>query len=914
MVFSLTHPALLLALAAPLLAIAIWRRLPPPLGRGQARLALALRLVVLVLIVLALAGLRWESTPDAQTLVVLADRSASIGGAGDQERQAVLRLIEARRGQDQLGLISFGREAVVESPPDRRPAFTDFGTHPNPNYTNVEAALRLAASMMPGDTRRHALLLSDGRQNIGDAITEARLLRSQGTRLDVLPVVVETGPEVRVDAVRAPAAVPPSSRAQVRVLLESNVETPARLRIYNDRALVYDQAVTVQPGETEVTLTLPPAEAGFHTIRAVLDPERDTYAENNVGEALMQVLGTQRVLVVEGQPGAAANVAQGLSAASLEATVVTPAALPRTVGELAAYQSVVLVDVPAGALGTEKMQALQASVRDLGLGLAAFGGPDAFGPGDYAGTPLEALLPIDMEISEQLQKAPIAVVLALESMESGEADTVMRSAAQAVIEQLSARDYVGVTDAQTSGLVIPLQRLTDKKKIRDAIGTANFGDPQSYAPWLTAAGDALATLPSATRHIIVLGDGDTGDRYDQLVAGLVARGITVSAIGIDVHRQAQFMEQMRSIATAGKGRFYQSSDATEIPQLLLKETQQGLKPWIVEERFRPTPVAPSGALAGVDLASFPALDGYVASTAKSASEVVLRSRQRDPVLAQWQYGLGRVIAWTSDTQGRWTGDLLRWPEAGHLLAGVVAWTLPLTSDPGINVQTSLAGDQGHVIAEVRDAPDDARVTATIVGPEQAAVEMPLLSTGPGRFEAEFRADQVGTYILRVVESSRGQTEHATTAGMAVAYSPEYRFLGPDRHFLEELARAGGGTLLADPAAAYRVPLPALRVPRSLAFWLLGLAVILFPLDVAARRLVFRRGDAAAWTALVRRRPVPAAAEATLARLRDRLEQHRAGRRRGDDAAPDEPQAPDRSPEEEALAARLLQRRKKGRGG
>lgn len=913
MVFSLTHPEALLALAAPLLAVAIWRRLPPPLGRGQARLAMGLRLVILVLIVLALAGLRWESTPDAQTLVVLADRSASIGGAGDQERQAILRLLEARRGDDQVGLISFGREAVVESPPDRRPAFTDFGTHPNPNYTNIEAALRLAVSMMPSDTRRHVLLLSDGRQNIGDAVTEARLLRSQGTRVDVLPIMVATGPEVRVDAVRVPAAVPPSSRPQVRVLLVSNVETPARLRVYSDRVLVYEQAVSVQPGETEVTLTLPPAEAGFHTIRAVLDPERDTYAENNVGEALMQVLGTQRVLVVEGQPGAAGNIARGLAAASLDATVAAPAGLPRTVSELAAYQAVVLVDVPAGALGSEKMQALQAAVRDLGLGVAAFGGPNAFGPGGYAGTPLEALLPIDMEISEQLQKTPIAVVLALESMESAEGDTVMRSAARAVVEQLSARDYVGVTDAQTPGLVIPIQRLTDKKKIQDAIGAATFGDPHSYAPWLTAAGDALASLPNTTRHIIVLGDGDTGDRYDQVVAALVARGITVSAIGIDVHRQPQFMEQMRSIATAGKGRFYQSSDATEIPQLLLKETQQGLKPWIVEERFRPAPVAPSGALAGVDLASFPALDGYVASTAKPASEVVLRSRQRDPILAQWQYGLGRVIAWTSDAQGRWTGDLLRWPDAGHLLASVVAWTLPLTSDPGISVQTSLAGDQGHLITEVRDAPDDARVTATIVGPDQQAVETPLLATGPGRFEADFRADQVGTYILRVVASSKGKIEHATTAGMAVAYSPEYRFLGTDQRVLAEIARAGGGSVLTDAAAAYRQPLPALRVHRSLAFWLLGLAVVVLPLDVAARRLVFRTGDAAAWAALVRRRSVPAAAEPTLARLRDRLEQHRAGRR-GEGPSAAEPEGPVRTPEEDELAARLLKRRRKSGGG
>ncbi len=523
MAFSLAHPAALIALALPGIAVAISIRLPPPLSLARARLSLGLRIVVLTLIALALSGLSWETAPDAQTLVILADRSASVGAGGDQERQAILRLLEARPAQDQISLISFGREAIVESPPDRRPAFTDFGTHPNANYTNIEEGLRLAASMMPSDTRRHVLVVSDGRQNLGDAVTEARLLRSQGTRVDVLPIRVPVGPEVRVEGVAAPVAIPPRSQAQVRVLLDSNVETPALLRVYSDKTLVYDQPLTVDPGLTEVTLTLPPADPGFHTIRAVLDPVRDTFADNNIGEALIQVLGTQRVLVVEGHPGAATNVANALGAASLDSTVVAPPQLPRTVSEIAAYQSVVLADVPAAALGTERMQALQAAVRDLGIGLATFGGPEAYGPGGYGGTPLEAALPIDMLISEQSQKAPIAVVLVLESMESPDADTVMRGAVRGVVDQLSARDFVGVTDSVTTGLAIPLQRVTDKKRVQGAVDAmGQFGDPDSYALWLNAAADALTAQPAATKHIIVLGDGDTHANYDEVLEKIVA--------------------------------------------------------------------------------------------------------------------------------------------------------------------------------------------------------------------------------------------------------------------------------------------------------------------------------------------------------------------------------------------------------
>jgi uncharacterized membrane protein len=873
-----------------------------------------LRLAILLCLVLALSGLQWERVPQWQTLLVLADRSASLGGSSEAERLAVLELIEKRSGEDRLGVISFGREAVVEVPPDQAPAFTDFATRPNPNYTSIESALRLAGSLILGDTRRHVVVVSDGRQNLGDAVTQARLLRSQGVRVDALPVQVGTGPEVRVEAVRAPAAVPRGSRAQARVVLDSNVETPAQLRVYLDRALVYDAPVAVTVGETEVSVTLPPAEPGFHSIRAVLDPVRDTFAENNVGEALIQVLGTQRVLVVEGHAGAAVNVIAALRAASLEATVIAPDQVPRAVADLAGYQAVALVDVPAQALGAERMQAIQAGVRDLGMGLSAFGGPDTFGPGGFAATPLEAALPIDMQISEQLQKPPIAVVLVLESMESPQSDAIMKGAVRAVVDQLSARDYVGVTNAMTPGMAIPLQRVTDKKKIQDAIEGLQFGDPPSYAPWLNAAADALAAQSGTSKHMIVVGDGDTQDEYTALVTRIVARGITVSAIGIpdNFMQGPQVIAQMRSIATAGKGRFYTSNSAADVPQLLLKETQTGLKPWIVEQRFRPTLVAPSGVLAGLDLAGFPAIDGYVASTAKAAAEVVLRSPQRDPILAQWQYGLGRAVAWTSDTQGRWTADALRWPDSGRLLANLVAWTLPLAGDPALQVEASLAGDQGHVIAQLADAPPDSSVVASIVGPDLHAVEIPLLTTGPGRFEGNFPAEQVGSYLLRVNASSGGKVQHAATTGIAVAYSPEYRYLGTDLRFLEQLAHAGGGTVLAKPAAAYKVALPPVRVHLPLFFWLLALAVLLLPFDVAARRLIFRAADAELWAALVRRGAgVPAAAEPTLARLRDRLDRVRTARRAATDGEqpPETPDAPPAAPDSD-LAARLLERRRK----
>ncbi|MEA2682012.1 MAG: hypothetical protein QOK05_340 [Chloroflexota bacterium] len=889
MAISLAQPLGLLGLAAVAVAVLVWMRDPPPLSRIRARLSLGLRVLILALLAFALAGLGAIRTPSAQALVVLADRSASVTSASDQEKAAIRQLATARGTADQMAMVTFGREAVVENPPDAGLAFTDFAATPNPNYTALEEALRLGSSLLPADLRHHLVVLSDGRQNIGDAVTEARLLRSQGTRVDVLPLQVLAGPDVRVDSVDVPAAVPPGTRVHARVQVASNVATSGVARVFLDRALVAELNPAYPSGPSTIDVTLPPAGPGFHDVRVEISPATDTYSENNVGEGLFQVLGAQRVLVVEGHPGAAANLVGALQAASMEPSVVGPGQVPTQPSGLAAYQAMALVDVPAGDLSPDRQQAIQAAVRDLGLGLAAFGGPDTFGPGGMAGTPVEAALPIDMQISDRVQKPPIAVVLVLESMEDSQADSVMRGAARAVVDKLTSKDYIGMTDSISNGLAVPLQQVKDKAALTKAIaGVQSFGDAGSYAPFIAAAADALAAQKTAVKHIIVLGDGDTQGDYATQVQALAAKGITVSSIGINVHGQAAMMDQMHAIARDGKGRFYQSNDPSQVPQLLLEETQKGLKPWIVEQRFKPAIDSPSSVLSGLDLAALPPLDGYVASTPKAAAEVILRSAQQDPVLAQWQYGLGRAVAWTSDIEGRWTHDMLASPQSGRLMANQVAWTLPLRDDPDLSLQVTSSGDSGHLIAQLRNAATDVTSIASVLAPDLTAVQVPLQLTAPGRYEGDFPADQVGSYVVKVTAGRQGRVEHSATAGLAMAYSPEFRFLGTDLPALQELARAGGGSVLGSAADAFKQVVPPTQVQVSLAALLLAIAVVLLPIDIALRRLVFRRADAELWTALVRRtEAAPAEVEATLGRLRGRMD-----RRRGATGLPVTPVTPD----------------------
>jgi uncharacterized membrane protein/Mg-chelatase subunit ChlD len=868
--FDLTRPLYLGAGAVALAAIVlVWWRFAPPLSPTRARVSLGLRVLIVVLLTCALAGFQLQTTPGAQSLIVVADLSASTQSAVDLETSAVQRILAQRRGDDRAGVLSFGRDPQVEVTVSDDPRFLEFQSRPNRNYTDLAAALQLAASILPTDTRRHIVVVSDGQTNLGDAVAEARLLNAEGVRVDTVALQVPIGAEAYVAELRAPSAVNQGGSATADAVIISNSVTTATVRWYVDNALVSAAQVTLAVGETTISRAVKPDKPGFHSVRAVIDPVRDTYAENNVGEALVQVIGPPRVLVIEQKLGSAASLEAALRSTGILATTMTPDKLPRSAAELAAYQSVILVNIPASSLGTDGMALLQAVTRDLGTGLVVIGGSESYGPGGYAGTAMETALPVQIEIPQTMQKPPVAVMLVLESSETPQGDQVVRGAAEAVVDALTARDSVGVSNGFEGQIVVPLGPLTDKAKVKKAIESMQLGDPPSYVPDLNVAAEQLLKTKSTLKHIILLGDGDATARPNApAAAAIYEKGITVSTVAVNaIPSDVPVMQQ---IAAAGHGRFYLSSSVNDVPAIFLKETNEALKPWIVEGTITPRLASLLDVLPGVHTESFPSLTGYVATTPKAAADIVLKSPQGDPLLATWRYGLGRVMAWTSDAQGRWTADMLRWPDSNRFFGDIVRSSLPQAGDPALQAEMQVQGDHTHLLVTTPSL-TGASVTLSAVTPDLTDRQLTLALTGPGRFEGDLPTAEVGGYLLHISESAGGVVRHTNTFGLVVPYSPEYRELGTDRNNLRAVASAGGGTLLEDPAQVFTLPVPATHAALALSELLLVLAILLFPIDIALRRLVLQVEDIPAWKAAFKPAPAkPIPAEATVSQLKERV--------------------------------------------
>src|SRR5439155_3867925 len=267
------------------------------------------------------------------------------------------------------------------------------------------------------------------------------------------------------------------------------------------------------------------------------------------------------------------------------------------------------------------------------------------------------------------------------------------------------------------------------------------------------------------------------------------------------------------------------------------------------------------------------------------------SDKADPVLAHWQYGLGRAVAFTSDAKARWAKDWLGWGQYRQFWSQIAQWALRRVENADFTTDVSLDQGQGHISVEAVDEKGEYRnflnLNTVVVSPKGERSSVRLEQTGPGHYEGSFPTREVGSYLLNLLETRDGKLAGAQVVGASVNYSPEFNAPEPNLHRLARLAEAGAGKVLDASAPRDRLNNPFLHdrhrayQPRDWWEWLLKLAVILFVIDVATRRIQIERDQ---WQrALLRAKqtvlfwkgvPRPAQADESLAALLARRDQVR----------------------------------------
>ncbi|MBX7214291.1 MAG: VWA domain-containing protein [Thermoflexales bacterium] len=871
---TFTEPALLVLLALlPVSVWIAWRRLatrmrPDPRSgvaalrlEGHALTGVIVRGALIGLLVLALAGAQIVTVNRRLAVAFVVDASDSIGAAGIEQaytfvREALraMRPASAQDGPlDTAAVVVFGADAQIDRALSGLRDLQPFGAQIRSGGTNVEAALRLGLSLLPTDAARRIVLLSDGRATTGNADAAARLVRAANARLDVVALPSQSGPDAAVERVDTPQRASVGQTIPVSVIVRSNIAQRATLSLFAGPDLVAQQEVNLLVGQNTFNVAIAATRAGLSPIRATVSGAQDAMPRNNTLAAALLVGGPPRILLVAPAPTGGRDetsaMRAALDASGIDYDTVTPGGMPSEIQSLAAYQAVVLMNAPAREMSLRAMYSLQSYVRDIGGGLVVIGGPSSYGVGGYFQTPLEETLPVEMRARDPKRFPSIAMAIVMDksgSMSLTENGTMkIRLAAEAAaraVELLNDDDEVTVIGFDTEPVdVIGPFTARERAAYTPRILRIGPGGGGIYAyEALKKASDVLGPSTRKTKLAILLADGNDTERQSgarELVTDMRRRDINVSVVAIGNGSDVPFLTD---IARLGEGRFHLTDRAANLPNIFTEEAALAQRSYVQEVPFFPTDGTPSPILNG--LSRTPALLGYVLTSAKPAAQVALQAREGDPLLATWQYGLGRAVAFTSDATARWAKDWVGWADFPRFWAQAIRWTILERADTGAQVRVRAAGDRSIIEAELpaarMAAEPDLRLQAAIIDADGAARTYPLVQVSPGHYEAELPALDQGAYLARIEApgaSDRSAIERIVpfSAGYSTEYAPPD---GTGPPALEGWAGLGGGTRLSQPAEAFALNIPAAASRTELAPLLMLLATLLLPLDVAARRL------------------------------------------------------------------------------
>lgn len=854
--FSTPTALLLLAAGIPLLLWIGWPRVR--LRRLRDSLSLTVRVLLFTLVVLALAGMQVPRGTDRLAVVFLVDRSDSISAAGQQAQEDYLtQALAAMNPGDEAAIVVYGGDAVVERPMSPGSDFTPIRSTPVSGNTDLAEAIGLGLALFPEDAAQRMVILSDGAQTVGDALQAADRAAATGVEISIVPLVREAAPEVRVSEVRAPETVGAGQQFDISFTVSADEATTAAVTVLAGGEVIRRENLALQPGDNNYALTLEAGEGGFRDFRVQIEPPpgEDVFVQNNQLSGFSRVVGPPRVLLVSRTEEESSFIADALTALGYTIDRTTPDALPDGVATYVGYDSVVLANIPATALTQRRMESLRSYVRDLGGGLVAIGGPEAFAAGGYFDTPLEEMLPVEMQIRDQQRLPQLTICYVIDrsgSMSiigpSGVANLELaKEAIIRSIEFLQPTDRACVIGFDTDGqLIAPVQPVQDRLALQSLVGSLRPGGGTDILAGYRLAADELRGNSSGRNHIILLTDGGavpTG--LLELSSSLYLESdITTSVIAIG--GGPDFLQQM---AEAGGGNYHEVTLVETIPTIFTQETVLATRSYILEQSFVPTLFTNSPIMSGIT--TMPRLYGYVASAPKDTAQVILRGSEPylDPILAQWQYGLGRTIAFTSDATSRWGRDWVRWGDFARFWGQAVEWTITRDALSNMESQVRMTGETAAVAVDARATDgtflNGATLSANVVPPSGEPFTVPVRQIAPGRYQADFQPTDEGAYLIHMFGEGENGEEVSQTTGWVMSYSPEYRNAKSQEGavLLVRMASLTGGDVLSTtPEAVFERNLQA-RTGYTPA-WpaLLLAAALLLPVDIALRRLVITRRD------------------------------------------------------------------------
>ena len=440
------------------------------------------------------------------------------------------------------------------------------------------------------------------------------------------------------------------------------------------------------------------------------------------------------------------------------------------------YMVIIFNDIKASGI-SPRMDQLSQYVSD-GNGLMFVGGENSFDRGGYKGTLLETLLPVKIGAGEEQNKSDINVVVVID-ISSGTEDyvAVEKALALSVIDSLSEKNNVGAlafgyTPCQGFDLLPGIKPLKDiKKDLKEKISRLKF-DGQSCFDIGVQGGFQILSKVGGSKNIIFISDGKT--TYNKLredtlnvVRGVNAKGVKVFTVGVGTDTDSLASDNnlfLGNMAALGEGIYYLADASNKL------KVQFGDKDETKGEEFYNT-LVPLDTTHFITLAMddmHATVSGYNYAVPKPAARLLVTTNKNIPILTVWRFGLGRVVALTTDDGLKWAGDLLT-KYNSKLVTKSINWAI---------------GDLG------RKKSYDVTIRDTVVG-KFTSVNV-ISKESPKSEGLAFAKIDTNLYSSAYSSPDAGFKE-VLGATFAVNYNDEYANLGISHEFTSLVDKTGGKT-------------------------------------------------------------------------------------------------------------------------
>lgn len=816
-----------------------------------------LRGLIYGLIVLAMCEPRLVLPERAGTVVVVADRSASMpGDAAGRQLEAVALLHAAMSPDDRLAVVAFGESVALEQEPSVE-TVAGFQQAVGGDASDLSAALRRALALIPGDGAGRVLVLSDGRYTGPEPRAEAARAAARGVPIDFRDISRPATRDLALTQVDAPSSVQPGESFMITGWARAAAPQAVEFELLRGNVRIASGTRDLPAGVSRLTFrdrADAPGSMDYRLRLTAASGDVDPVPENNTGRFIVGVEGDKPLLVVTRSPGR--GLANLLSAGGLGVQVAAPEQLQGTLEELSGYAGVLLENVPATDLPAGTLEQLAALVEVSGVGLAMTGGQQSFGPGGYFQSAVDPILPVSMELRQEHRKLSLAIVVALDRSGSmamtvpdgrTKMDLANLGTAQ-VVELLGPADELGVIAVDSAPhTIVNLAPVSDKSAIKKKVlRIDSMGGGIFVYEALAASAGMLANATPATRHIILFSDAQDSEepgQYKTLIEKARRANITVSVIGLGSDRDVD-APLLKDIARLGGGRAFFTQDPKKLPQLFAQDTFVVARSSFIDE---PTPVRSTGALAAMTGRAFtdpPAVGGYNLNYLKPEAQLALATTDEytAPLVASWQAGLGRVAVYTGEADGKFTGPIADWPQLGELFTSLARWVAARDRKLPDTLLARQRIDGGRLTVELlldperpdRDLPGVPRVNVLSgrPGTTPSSRELALNYTAPDTLSAEFALSGADVALATLDLGTLGSV---TLPPTRLLYSPEYLPQSRDgRATLQLLADTTHGLARAELGAIWDDLVPVHRF-ATVAHWLWLAVVALLLMEVLERR-------------------------------------------------------------------------------